>query len=341
MALEEDAQRVTKRTMLSELGLTVDEVVTAEPALGYRWSSKRTAFPIRGGLRLGSYTRGTHGAAFMPFCLVDHPRIVEAFAQLELAAQTLGIIAYDEDKHAGDLRHVWAKTNGSEVILTLITANDQSDAAELLPEHLTVAGLAVSVQSERSNAIRGRSLRILSGKSELFTTIAGHEVELGALDFLQPNPAVIELAYRDLVDHKATAHKLAFDLYAGTGITTRLLRERFAEVIPCETYPESARALGIEAISVEDFLAQRLASPAQGAPELVIANPPRKGLGKAVCSMLLQLAPQHIGIMSCGPAGLARDLEMLSANYQLESLRAYDTLPQTPHVELVAKLSRK
>jgi tRNA/tmRNA/rRNA uracil-C5-methylase (TrmA/RlmC/RlmD family) len=274
-------------------------------------------------------------------CRVDHPLIVAAFAELERAAQTLRIRAYDETKHEGDLRHVWAKTNGQEVILTLITAQEESEAVERLPSELSVAGLAVSVQSERGNGMRGRSARTLSGVSELYTKLAGHDVEMGALGFLQPNPAVIERAYLDLISHEGAPPGLAFDLYAGTGITTRLLRDRFAEVMPCEGQPESARALGIEAVSVETFLAQRLEEAERKPLALVIANPPRKGLGEPVCKMLLALAPEHLGIMSCGPAGLAADLATLAVDYRVTSLRAYDTLPQTPHVELVAKLVRK
>jgi 23S rRNA (uracil1939-C5)-methyltransferase len=284
-------------------------------------------------------------------CRVDHPRIVEAFAELEKVAQELGIVAFDQARGTGDLRHVWAKTNGSEVILTLITVSEQSKAAERLPERLSVAGVAHNVQSSQSNAVRGTHVRPLKGVQELHTTIAGHDIEIGALGFLQPNPAAIELAYRDLVSHEesaaadaAGAHGgasgLAFDLYAGAGITTRLLRERFAEVVPCESYAESALALGIEPTSVEAFLAERLARSERTTPQLVIANPPRKGLGEAVCKQLLELAPEQLGIMSCGPAGLARDLDFLSARYRLTSLKAYDTLPQTPHVELVAKLVR-
>jgi tRNA (uracil-5-)-methyltransferase len=45
-------------------------------------------------------------------------------------------------------------------------------------------------------------------------------------------------------------------------------------------------------------------------------------------------------MMACGPASVAKDIAALAQAYRLESLRAYDTLPQTPHVELVAKLVR-
>jgi tRNA/tmRNA/rRNA uracil-C5-methylase (TrmA/RlmC/RlmD family) len=170
---------------------------------------------------------------------------------------------------------------------------------------------------------------------------------------LQPNPEVAEQAYRSLLSAhalpvagdeplsaQAAGRALAFDLYAGAGVTTRALSALFTEVRACEAHPESARALGIEPEPVESFLARAIAA-GSAAPDLVIANPPRKGLGAEVCRQLIALAPSALHVMSCGPEGLARDLAQLGERFVLTELEAFDTLPQTPHVELVAKLSRR
>ncbi len=103
-------------------------------------------------------------------------------------------------------------------------------------------------------------------------------------------------------------------------------------------HPEGAAALGIEPQSAAAFLAERAGGEA---PAVVIANPPRAGLGKEVCERLLTLGAERIHLMSCGPAGLAKDLRRLEAGYTLEAVEAWDTLPQTPHVELVARLRRR
>ncbi|MBC7171016.1 MAG: class I SAM-dependent RNA methyltransferase, partial [Polyangiaceae bacterium] len=78
------------------------------------------------------------------------------------------------------------------------------------------------------------------------------------------------------------------------------------------------------------------------APDLVVANPPRRGLGAEVTTLLRELAAPRVHIMACGPDGLAADLAALTAGglYRLERLEAFQTLPQTPHVELVAWLER-
>ena len=347
LSLAVEDQRALKQTLLArEHGLQVDQVVAAPTEFGYRFSSKRVVGGTPGQLVLGSYTRGTHTLAAMHACQVDHPEIVLAAEELRRVADSLAIEAHDEKIEkiektektgTGDLRYVWLKTDGREVLLTLVTASEDSRAARELPERLRrPAGIAWSVQPSHGNSLRGRPAQVLRGRHELALELAGVPLTTGPLGFLQPNPAVAALAYADLVrgpDGLALTGELAFDLYAGAGVTTGLLRQQFTEVRPCEAYAESAALLGVPPETTEAFL-QRQAER----PTLVVANPPREGLGPQVCAELLRLAPPHLHIMSCGPASLARDLASLAPKFRVLAIRAYDTLPHTPHVELVAWL---
>ncbi|HEY6878357.1 MAG TPA: hypothetical protein VI299_10090 [Polyangiales bacterium] len=336
MELDEAAQREAKRAMLHErFGLLVSEVEAAPRPLGYRHSSKRVALrdAKSGGPYLGSYSHGSHRPAAMGHCLVDHPLLMRAFSSVESNMRALSIEPYDELLHTGDLRYVWAKTNGEQVIVTLITARETTRVRELAVR-LPVEGVLHSVQSAHTNALRGRPAQLLRGEGEVVLALLDQRVEVGALGFVQPNPAVAADAYCALTSHPGG--KLAFDLYAGAGITTRILRQKFERVVACEAQPESAAALGIDPSTVETFL-----TAPRETPDLVIANPPRKGLGAEVCHALTQLASPALHVMSCGPEGLARDLAALAEHYELVSLRAFDTLPQTAHVELVAQLRRR
>jgi hypothetical protein len=192
------------------------------------------------------------------------------------------------------------------------------------------------VQTDPGNNLRGAPPTVLHGRGELTLTVADVSVTVGPLGFLQPNPAAAALAYQDLLhdEHGAPlSGALALDLYAGAGITTELLRRNFNNVEPCESYPESAASLGVAPETAEAFLQRPHVTP-----DLVLANPPREGLGPDVCAALVRLAAPRVHIMSCGPAGLARDLAALAPGYRLAGLRAYDTLPHTPHIELVAWL---
>jgi 23S rRNA (uracil1939-C5)-methyltransferase len=116
------------------------------------------------------------------------------------------------------------------------------------------------------------------------------------------------------------------------------LKRRYTEVMACEAYPESAAALGIAPQTAEGFLTTALERALT--PELIIANPPRAGLGPLVCGLLVQMAanaPFRLHVMSCEPRAMARDLAALGG-WSVESATAYDTLPQTAHVEIVMRL---
>ncbi|MBW2460891.1 MAG: class I SAM-dependent RNA methyltransferase [Deltaproteobacteria bacterium] len=342
MELTEPAQRAQKGVMLEALGLDVSDVI-GDADFGYRWSSKRVAFADKGRLRLGSWVRGTHEGATMPGCRVDHALIAAAADQVEHEARALRIAPYDEAKGKGDLRYVWLKTDGESVLVTLIVAHEETRVGELAEQLTLAAGVAVSVQSGAGNAMRGaREPVTLRGVARIPANVGDVHVDVGPMGFLQPNPKAIAEAYRDLVgdiDGAPAVGAVAWDLYAGAGVTTALLRAGFAEVVVAESYPESAAALGIEPVRVEDFLGARAESDVT--PDLIVANPPRKGLGEKVCAALVAAGAPRLHVMSCGPEGLARDLgRLIDGGYTLSSLTAYDTLPQTPHVEVVAKLVR-
>lgn len=353
MEMDLASQHELKRQELRrEYEIEIDRLVALDGSgLRYRWSSKRVVNGEPGSLVLGSYMRGTHNVADMSGCLVDHPDIVRCANELVAKANALRVEPYDELGERGDLRYVWFKTDGrGQVLLTLITAEPRSPSIYALSEQLEVpAGIAWGINSTRGNDLRGTSLRPLRGRQSLTMEIAGVDFHCGPLGFLQPNPAAIALAYHDLVHVPSGGlphGRVAVDLYAGSGVTTTLLRERYAEVHPCESYPESARQLGIEPELVEEFLARLLANPRQPAarPDLVIANPPRGGLGPTVCTQLNRMHASRLHLMSCNPRSLREDLKRLTGpdgGYRLIQARAYDTLPQTAHIELVAWLVGK
>ncbi|MBZ5631546.1 MAG: class I SAM-dependent RNA methyltransferase [Acidobacteriia bacterium] len=137
----------------------------------------------------------------------------------------------------------------------------------------------------------------------------------------------------------------ALDLYAGVGLFALPMARRFRSVTAVETGSSAAHdlefnasraglAVKVEQARVEDYL-ERL----QVAPEFVLADPPRAGLGKDVVGHLVGLAPPRVTIVSCDPATLARDLAGLTG-YQIESLTMVDLFPQTYHLETIARLRR-
>lgn len=172
---------------------------------------------------------------------------------------------------------------------------------------------------------------------------AGFEVSKGS--FFQVNRFLIDRLVEEVVGkEKGTA---ALDLYAGVGLFTLPLAGRFERVIAVESGSVAVRDLEANAgrieqtveagrSSVEEFL-ESFADPC----DLVVADPPRSGLGKRVVKRLVELSPRRMVIVACDPVTLARDLAaILAAGYTVEKFVLIDLFPHTYHIETVAKLQK-
>ncbi len=132
----------------------------------------------------------------------------------------------------------------------------------------------------------------------------------------------------------------AVDLYAGVGLFSKKLTERFAKVTAVESGGSSFRDLthnfGQECVNVnvEDYL-----SRLEETPDFILADPPRAGLGKLVVKELARIRTPRLTIVSCDPATLARDLKgLIAEGYHLEKITLVDLFPQTFHLETVVEL---
>ena len=139
----------------------------------------------------------------------------------------------------------------------------------------------------------------------------------------------------------------ALDLYAGVGLFSLSLAKRFQEVTAVESGTAAVRdllfnaeRLGLANVQAQAMTVEQYLRGASRAPDFVLLDPPRAGLGPPVVERLLALRPPRMVIVACDPATLARDLSRLTAGgYRIDALKIVDLFPQTYHVETVAHLS--
>ena len=131
------------------------------------------------------------------------------------------------------------------------------------------------------------------------------------------------------------------DLYGGVGTIALHLADHVGHITCVESFEESARlaernvaanGVGNVAVVSADVLAF-LRDQAAGTFEVVVADPPRAGLGPEVCRELLRLRPRRLVYVSCNALSQLEDARALSAGFRLAELRGYDMFPQTPHME--------
>lgn len=185
------------------------------------------------------------------------------------------------------------------------------------------------------------------GRQSVNYRAAGRDYTVSAGSFFQVNCTLLDRFVAAVTSDESGL--LAWDLYAGVGLFSVALAERFHRVIAVESSAAACKDLRhnlrgsqgecVQASTVT-FLHQAIARK-QDAPDLILLDPPRAGAGVEAAKMLADVGPRRIVYVSCDPATLGRDLAaLIQSGYRLLRLQLVDMFPQTYHMETIATLQR-
>lgn len=224
-----------------------------------------------------------------------------------------------------------------------VSADAQQIADQLRHMLREIQGAVVFEQPEPNQFAEAKRLALSGNQAIQYETGTGsYRVTAGA--FFQVNRFLLD----ELVDVvcKDAKGQLALDLYAGVGLFSTVLARSFAQVIAVEASQTShadlkdncGREVKAVLATTEQYL-QQVSSELR--PDLVVADPPRGGLGENVVRNLAKLNTARLTYVSCDPSTLARDLRMLlGLGFKVEGAHFFDLFPQTYHIESVFHLAR-
>lgn len=193
-----------------------------------------------------------------------------------------------------------------------------------------------------------------AGEDAIYEEMEGLKFKIGPKSFFQTNSKQAYRLYsivREFADLKGD--EKVYDLYTGTGTIALFIARMASSVIGIEYVPEAiedakinAQVNGITNCSfyagdMKDILTDEFVAQHGGAPDVIILDPPRAGIHPDVAKVILGAAPKKIVYVSCNPSTQARDLAVLSADYEITHIRPVDMFPHTIHVENVVALKRK
>ena len=145
------------------------------------------------------------------------------------------------------------------------------------------------------------------------------------------------------------------DLYSGIGTIGLILSRQVKKVIAIEVVEQavSNAAQNMLQNDIRNYLLYLASAaettdilsglPSADMPNVVIVDPPRKGLDEETIKAMLKINPRKIIYVSCNPATLARDLEIITRtepSYKLDKIQPFDMFPRTSHVETVVLISK-
>ena len=219
---------------------------------------------------------------------------------------------------------------------------------ERLPE---LAGAGAELHPELNRRARRGWAGTAWGAAGLHYACGGRAYWVSRGAFFQVNRFLVD-ALLELVSTQA-AGGLAWDLFAGVGLFSRALAERFGQVIAVESGEAASRDLataarggkgqpGFTAVQAPVLEFLQAQTTQRERPQLVVLDPPRAGLGVEAAAALARVGAERVVYVSCDPVTLARDLAVLTRSaYRIESVQMVDLFPQTFHLETVVFLIRR
>ncbi len=351
------AERV--RQALNRIGgenLTEMPILAAPDCHSYRNKAQYPVSSKKGRVFAGFFKAGTHQVVENNRCLIL-PEEADKVKRIVIDyVNHYRISAYDEEAHKGLLRHIYVRrgaVSGQVLVCLVVNGRKLPHTEDLITALQTVPGfttLVLSVNTKKGNTILGDEFITLHGPGYIEDTLCGLDFRLSARSFYQVNHHQAQRLYEATISQaEITREDTVLDLYCGVGTITLCMAKAAGSVIGVEVIPqavedarENAKRNGIE--NAEFFCGDAgeaaLALEAKGVKaDVVVVDPPRKGLNADAIEALARFAPRRIVYVSCDPATLARDVTLLKERgYRLKNAMAADLFPRCAHVESIACL---
>jgi 23S rRNA (uracil1939-C5)-methyltransferase len=239
-------------------------------------------------------------------------------------------------------------------IVTTAGGLDAGALAAALREALgpALCGVLWTRSHSLAETTAGGETELVWGEAQLPERICDLDLRISAEAFFQTNTEMAEQLYGLVAGHAALrGHERVYDLYCGIGTMALTLAPRAGEVLGVELVPEAvadaiaaARRNGItntRFFAGDVRLALKELRSLAAHPDVIVVDPPRAGLSKAVVRRIVEAAPRRIVYVSCNPTTLAPNAaELAAAGFKLRGVQPVDMFPHTHHIECVALLER-
>ncbi|WEJ86166.1 23S rRNA (uracil(747)-C(5))-methyltransferase RlmC [Kluyvera intermedia] len=295
-----------------------------------------------------------------PEDLTDCPLYPETFAPVFAALKPFiaraGLTPYNVARKRGELKYLLLTESQKEGGMMLrFVLRSQSKLEQLRAALPWLQAQLPQLKVITAN-IQPVHMAIMEGEQEIFfteqqalaETFNGVPLWIRPQSFFQTNPTVASSLYataRDWVRALPVNHMWdlfcgvgGFGLHCATPEMTLTGIEIAPEAIACAK--QSAAELGLEKLHFQALDSTQFATAQGEVPQLVLVNPPRRGIGKALCDYLSEMAPEFIVYSSCNAQSMAKDFTHL-AGYQVAKVQLFDMFPHTAHYEVLTLLVRR
>ncbi len=309
---------------------------------------------------IGVFANRTHEVIPIKNCLIQNPKS-EAIAKFILEfIKEKNISIYNEKTGRGFFRHIVIKVGikTNEIMCIFVINGKKFPYEDELVEKLKqnypeIKTIVKNINMKNTNVILGQENINLYGNGYIEDVLGEYKFKISPLSFYQVNPKQAEKLYNLGIEMaKVSKEDTVFDLYCGIGTISLFIAKYAKKVYGVEIVEQAIKdakqnakinnienvqfIAGDTKIVLEDLIYKKGIIA-----DIVIFDPPRKGLDNNSINNILKIKPKKIVYISCNPATLIRDLALFEKLYEVKTIIPVDMFPFTKHVECVAVLNLK
>ena len=352
-------QSLVNKTLKNKV--EVQETIGMENPFHYR---NKAQYPIgvnkEGEPVIGVFAQRTHDVIPMEKCLIQNPKSEEIAKTILQFIKDNKISVYNEKTGKGLFRHIVIKVGvKTNQIMCILVVNGKTIPKEAqLVEELTskfpqIKTIVKNINMRNTNVILGKENINIYGDGYIKDILGEYTFKISPLSFYQVNPVQAEKLYNLGVKMaQITKQDTVFDLYCGIGTITLFMSKYAKKVYGIEIVEEAIKAAKenakINNVDNTEFYAgdvevvlDDLINNKGISADIVMFDPPRKGLDRNSINNILKIKPKKIVYISCNPATLIRDLTFFEDQYDIKTIVPVDMFPFTSNVECVAVLELK
>lgn len=355
------AKQVTDN-LYKTAGLTdveVAETIGMENPFAYRNKAQIPVRRVNGKLETGFFRKNSHDLLPISDYLIQDKEIDRLINYTRDLLIRFEVSPYDEKEKTGLIKNLVVRRgqNSGEMMLIFVTSRPKvfrvdQIIAKITEEFPAIVSVMQNINDQNGNAIFGKEFRTLYGKDTITDSMLGNTYEISAQSFYQVNTEMAEKLYQTAIDFSnLTKDDIVIDAYSGIGTIGLSFAKSVKKVYGVEVIEQAvldarknAELNGIKNVQFVTDIAEAAMEKwsKEGIhPNVILVDPPRKGLTESFIRASVEMNPEKITYVSCNPATMARDIKLYQElGYDLKKVQPVDLFPQTHHVETVALLSK-
>ncbi|ANZ57966.1 23S rRNA (uracil-5-)-methyltransferase RumA [Fructilactobacillus lindneri] len=358
--LEFKQHQIAELFKKAHLDVQVDPTIGMENPSEYRNKAQIPVREIKGQLETGFYRRHSHDLIPIEDFYIQDPQIDKAILVVRDILRKYQIPAYNELTHQGLIRNVmvrYGKFSHEMMIVLVMNGKQLPHAAEIVADIEkalpNLDSLVLNINTSKGNRLLGEKNVMLAGKEYIMDELLNTKFMISPLSFYQVNPEQTEKLYSLAIEKASlTKNDIVIDAYCGIGTISLAMAPEVKHVYGVDVVKEAIEDARTNAKLNHIENATFVVGKAEGQMKkwetdgikanVIVVDPPRKGLDASFIESAIQMSPERLVYVSCNPATLVRDAELLIAGgYKIKQpIQPVDQFPQTPHVESVTVFSR-